>query len=67
MVFAIEPMVNIGSEDVVRMMGDEWTAVTADGSNSPPISNTRCSITENGPEILTQVLRFPLVTESGSE
>lgn len=33
MVFAIEPMVNAGTEDV-KVLDDDWTAVTADGSPS---------------------------------
>jgi methionyl aminopeptidase len=53
MVFAIEPMVNAGSEKV-RMLEDEWTAVTADGELSAHFEHT-VLITENGPEILTQV------------
>lgn len=53
MVFAIEPMVCVGSADV-RMLDDEWTAVTADGSLSAHFEHT-VLVTENGPEILTQV------------
>ena len=53
MVFAIEPMVNMGSEDV-RVLDDEWTAVTADGSLSAHFEHT-VLITDNGPEILTQL------------
>ena len=53
MVFAIEPMVNVGSEKV-RMLDDEWTAVTADGSLSAHFEHT-VLITEEGPEVLTQV------------
>jgi methionyl aminopeptidase len=53
MVFAIEPMVCVGSADV-KMLDDEWTAVTADGSLSAHFEHT-VLVTENGPEILTQV------------
>jgi methionyl aminopeptidase len=53
MVFAIEPMVNVGSEKV-RMLDDEWTAVTADGQLSGHFEHT-VLITEDGPEILTRV------------
>jgi len=53
MVFAIEPMVNVGTE-TVRMLDDEWTAVTADGKRSAHFEHT-VLVTENGPEILTQV------------
>jgi methionyl aminopeptidase len=53
MVFAIEPMVNVGTEKV-RMLDDEWTAVTADGELSGHFEHT-VLITENGPEVLTQI------------
>jgi methionyl aminopeptidase len=53
MVFAIEPMVNIGSPGV-RMLDDEWTAVTDDGSLSAHFEHT-ILITEEGPEVLTRV------------
>ena len=53
MVFAIEPMVNAGGPDV-RMLDDEWTAVTADGSLSAHFEHT-ILITEDGPEVLTRV------------
>ena len=53
MVFAIEPMVNVGSEKV-EVLDDEWTAVTADGSLSAHFEHT-VLITDNGPEVLTRV------------
>jgi methionyl aminopeptidase len=53
MVFAIEPMVNIGGSEV-RMLDDEWTAVTADGSLSAHFEHT-VLITEDGPDILTRI------------
>ncbi|MAG32071.1 MAG: type I methionyl aminopeptidase [Deltaproteobacteria bacterium] len=53
MVFAIEPMVNVGSERV-RVLDDEWTAVTADGSLSAHFEHT-VLITDNGPEVLTRI------------
>jgi methionyl aminopeptidase len=53
MVFAIEPMVNVGTADV-RMLEDEWTAVTADGALSAHFEHT-VLITDHGPEILTKV------------
>ena len=53
MVFAIEPMVNAGGT-AVRMLDDEWTAVTADGSLSAHFEHT-ILITEEGPEVLTRV------------
>jgi len=53
MVFAIEPMVNIGTERV-RMLDDEWTAVTADGELSAHFEHT-ILVTEDGPQVLTRV------------
>ena len=53
MVFAIEPMVNIGSARV-RMLEDEWTAVTADGALSAHFEHT-VLVTDDGPEVLTKV------------
>jgi methionyl aminopeptidase len=51
MVIAIEPMINIGSHET-RLLDDEWTVVTADGSLSSHWEHT-IAITEDGPEILT--------------
>jgi len=53
MVFAIEPMVNVGTEKV-KVLDDEWTAVTADGELSGHFEHT-VLITESGPEVLTRV------------
>ena len=53
MVFAIEPMLNAGGSDV-RMLDDEWTAVTADGSLSAHFEHT-VLITDEGPEVLTKI------------
>ena len=53
MVFAIEPMVNLGTERV-RVLEDEWTAVTADGQLSAHFEHT-VLITDNGPEVLTRI------------
>ncbi|HHV07087.1 MAG TPA: type I methionyl aminopeptidase [Firmicutes bacterium] len=52
MVLAIEPMVNMGSGEV-RVLPDDWTVVTADGSLSAHFEHT-VAITANGPEILTR-------------
>ena len=51
MTFAIEPMINIGSPNVV-WMDDEWTVVTEDESLSAHYENT-IIITDGRPEILT--------------
>jgi methionyl aminopeptidase len=53
MVFAIEPMVNLGS-DGVRLLKDEWTAVTADGELSAHFEHT-VLITDGEPEVLTRI------------
>jgi methionyl aminopeptidase len=53
MVFAIEPMVNVGEPDV-RVLDDEWTAVTADGSLSAHFEHT-ILITEDEPDVLTRI------------
>ncbi|MBX6352612.1 MAG: type I methionyl aminopeptidase [Thermoflavifilum sp.] len=53
MTFTIEPMVNVGSYEV-KMDDDGWTARTADGSLSCQFEHT-LAITDNGPEILTQL------------
>ena len=52
MVLAIEPMVNSGSP-AVKVLGDDWTAVTADGSDSAHFEHT-VAVTANGPWILTR-------------
>lgn len=51
MVFAIEPMVNLGSYEVMTLL-DRWTVVTIDNSLSAHYENT-LAITEGEPELLT--------------
>lgn len=51
MVFAVEPMVNVGGADTV-LLDDGWTVVTADGSLSAHFEHT-IAVTDNGPEVLT--------------
>lgn len=51
MIFAIEPMINIG-EFYVRVQPDDWTVVTKDGKLSAHYENT-VAILNNGPEVLT--------------
>jgi len=51
MVFTIEPMINMGSYEC-RILGDGWTAVTADGSLSAQWEHTLL-VTDSGVEILT--------------
>jgi len=52
MVLAIEPMVNSGGPGV-RVLDDDWTAVTSDGSDSAHFEHT-VAVTSNGPWILTR-------------
>jgi len=51
MVFAIEPMVNVGTWKT-RVLDDDWTVVTADGSLSAHFEHT-VAVTDNGPLVLT--------------
>jgi methionyl aminopeptidase len=51
MTIAIEPMINMGTSDI-RLLDDEWTVVTADGSLSAHFEHT-VAITSQGPDILT--------------
>jgi methionyl aminopeptidase len=51
MVLAVEPMVNMGGWET-RLLDDEWTVVTADGSLSAHFEHT-IACTDDGPEILT--------------
>ncbi len=51
MVFAIEPMVNMGRPETF-LLEDGWSVVTADGSLSVHVEHT-IAITDNGPEIYT--------------
>jgi methionyl aminopeptidase len=53
MVFAIEPMLNVGSCEVC-MMDDGWTVITKDASLSAHFEHT-VAITESGYKILTKV------------
>ena len=53
MVLAIEPMVNMGKSDV-RILEDQWTAVTEDGDLSAHFEHT-VAITDNGPKILSMI------------
>ncbi len=52
MVLAIEPMINIGTSDV-RVLDDNWTVVTMDGSLSAHFEHT-ILVTDAGCEVLTQ-------------
>lgn len=51
MCFAIEPMFNLGGDEVA-LLDDGWTVVTADGGLSAHFENT-ITVTDGAPEILT--------------
>lgn len=53
MVLAVEPMVNIGGDDV-EMLDDDWTVVTADGSLSAHFEHT-VAILDDRYEVLTKL------------
>jgi len=52
MVFAIEPMVNLGTWQT-RILEDGWTVVTADGKPSAHFEHC-VAVTKEGPQILTK-------------
>ena len=49
---AIEPMFTLGGHDT-RILGDDWTVVTADGSLAAHFEHS-IAVTDDGPQILTQ-------------
>jgi methionyl aminopeptidase len=51
MCFAIEPMYNLGGDEVF-VEGDGWTVRTADGGRSAHFENT-IAVTADGPDVLT--------------
>ncbi len=50
-VFAVEPMLNLGSAETL-VLDDDWSVVTADGRWSAHVEHT-IAVTPDGPEILT--------------
>ena len=50
-VFAVEPMVNVGTYDTIEL-DDGWSVVTADGGLSAHFEHT-IAVTEGGPEVFT--------------
>ena len=54
MTIAIEPMLNLGCDDV-EVLEDKWTVITKDKKASAHFEHT-VHVTDNGPEILTQLL-----------
>ncbi|GKT08319.1 type I methionyl aminopeptidase [Desulforhabdus sp. TSK] len=53
MVFAIEPMINLGRPEV-EILKDKWTAVTVDRKISAHFEHT-VAVTDNGPDILSHL------------
>ncbi|HUA95296.1 MAG TPA: type I methionyl aminopeptidase [Acidimicrobiales bacterium] len=51
MVFAVEPMVNLGGPETL-LLDDGWSVVTADGRLSAHFEHT-IAVTEDGPEVFT--------------
>lgn len=54
MTIAIEPMLNLGCDDV-EVLEDDWTVVTKDKKASAHFEHT-VHVTDDGPEILTKLL-----------
>ncbi len=54
MTIAIEPMLNLGCDDV-EVLDDDWTVVTKDKRPSAHFEHT-VHVTDDGPEILTKLL-----------
>lgn len=52
MTFTIEPMITASGEHRHKMWGDDWTAVTADGSRTAQYEHTMV-VTSDGVEVLT--------------
>ena len=53
MTFTIEPMINLGRPDL-RILDDNWTAVTQDGNLSAQYEHT-ILVTDDGHEVLTRI------------
>jgi methionyl aminopeptidase len=51
MVYAVEPMVNVGTYDTY-VLDDDWSVMTEDGKLSAHFEHT-IAVTENGPEVFT--------------
>jgi methionyl aminopeptidase len=63
-VFAVEPMVNLGTHRT-KTLSDGWTVVTLDGMPSAHVEHT-IAITEEGPEVLTRVAETAPLIEAAS-
>src|SRR3989440_6140010 len=60
-VFAVEPMVNMGTHET-KVLKDGWTVVTLDGRPSAHCEHT-IAITEDGPEVFTRVVEAKPTTQ----
>ncbi|MCU1504800.1 MAG: methionine aminopeptidase, partial [Ilumatobacteraceae bacterium] len=49
---AIEPMLIASGSDDIRVLDDDWTVVSADGSLTAHFEHT-VAVTDHGPQILT--------------
>jgi methionyl aminopeptidase len=63
-VFAIEPMLNLGTHRT-KTLADGWTVVTLDGQPSAHVEHT-VAITEEGPEVLTVLAEIAPGAEAAS-
>ena len=54
MVFAIEPMITMGSEKT-KVLADNWTVVTVDKSHGSHFENSYCIAPDGKPFVLTEV------------
>ncbi len=54
MTLAVEPMINLGVSEV-KILGDRWTVVTADGKPSAHFEHTILITPDGPPEILTRL------------
>ena len=52
LVFTVEPMINMGSSNIVTDQSDNWTVRTVDGKPSAQWEKT-VLVTETGHEVLT--------------
>jgi methionyl aminopeptidase len=54
MVFAIEPMITMGTHKT-KILADNWTVVTTDGSHGSHFENSYCIAPDGKPFVLTEV------------
>jgi methionine aminopeptidase type I len=66
LVLALEPMLIAGGTDAYDDDPDGWTLRTADGTRAAHIEHT-VAITENGPEVLTQLARTMSIQRRSDE